>query len=165
MKQLAYISLGWLLTVLVSWCMGKLVFRRLSIRLYRQEEDVMAFMLGSACLSTLVFLICAMHLAYKPVFLAIALAAIAAGIQQRIWRTGGEVLPRLSWPWFLLFFAIWGSLGAALGGSAGSLHLFASAAVSDFELRPAPENAHGWCGGWRADFHRSHCGYNRHECV
>jgi len=111
MKQLAYISFGWLLTVLVSWCLGKLLFRRLSVRLYRQEEDVMAFMLGSACLSMLVFLICAMHLAYKPVFIAIAIAAIAAGIQQRIWQTSGEALPRLSGPWLLLFFTIWVSFG------------------------------------------------------
>jgi len=85
MKQLVYICFGWLLTVLVSWCIGKVLFRRLSVRLHRQEEDVMAFMLGSACLSMLIWLICVIHLAYKPVFLAIALAAIAAGIQQRIW--------------------------------------------------------------------------------
>ena len=111
MKQLAYISFGWLLTVLVSWCMGKLLFRRLRVRLYRQEEDVMAFMLGSACLSMLVFLICGMHLAYRPVFITVALAAVAAGIQQRIWQAGGEPLPRLSRSWRLLFFIVWVSFG------------------------------------------------------
>ncbi|HVP47870.1 MAG TPA: hypothetical protein VMT32_14850, partial [Bryobacteraceae bacterium] len=107
MKPLGYICFGWLLTVLVSWCTGKLLFRRLSVHLHRQEEDVMAFTLGSACLSMLIFLICVIHLAYKPVFLAIALAATAAGIQQRIWRPGAERLPRLSGPCRLLFYTVY----------------------------------------------------------
>lgn len=107
MKLLSYICFGWLLTVLVSWCAGKLLLRRLSVRLHRQEEDVMAFMLGSACLSMLVFLICVIHLAYKPVFLALALAVIAAGIQQRIWQRSGESLPRLSVLWGLLFYTVY----------------------------------------------------------
>jgi hypothetical protein len=107
MKPLGYICFGWLLTVLASWCAGKLLFRRLSVRLHRLEEDVMAFLLGSACLSTLIFLICVIHLAYKPVFLTVALAAIAAGIQQRIWQPSGESLPRLSGAWRLLFYTVY----------------------------------------------------------
>ncbi len=107
MKPLSYICFGWLITVLVSWCAGKLLFRRLSVRLHRQEEDVLAFLLGSACLSMLIFLICVIHLAYKPVFLAIALAAIAAGIQQRIWQPSSKSLPCLSGLWRLLFYTVY----------------------------------------------------------
>lgn len=107
MKTLAYITFGWLFTVVVSWLVGKLLLRRLSLRLYKQEEDVLAFVLGSACLSTLLFLICALHVAYKPVFLVVGLIVIAAGIRERVWRSGAERLPPLPAMWRLLFYEIY----------------------------------------------------------
>src|SRR5947207_14429174 len=90
MKTLAYITFGWLLTTVVSWFAGKLLLRRLSLRLFKQEEDVIAFVLGSACLSTALFFICAVHIAYKAVFLALGAIVIAEGIRQRVWRSGRE---------------------------------------------------------------------------
>ena len=107
MKPLVYVLLGWLLTVASSWCAGMLFLRRLSVPLYRQEEKALAFVLGSACLSTVVFFLAALHLVYKGVFLALALLLIAAAIQQRVWRPRGESLPALPAVWRLLFLEIY----------------------------------------------------------
>src|SRR5579863_370496 len=104
MRQLPLIAFGWLLTVLTSWCAGKLLLRRVAVHLYRQEEDVMAFLIGSACLSTLIFLLCAVRLVSRPLFLAVALVVTAAGIQQRIWRPAGDRLPHLPVMWRWLFY-------------------------------------------------------------
>jgi hypothetical protein len=84
-----------------------LFLRRLSVPLYRQEEKALAFVLGSACLSTVVFFLAALHLVYKGVFLALALLLIAAAIQQRVWRPRGESLPALPAVWRLLFLEIY----------------------------------------------------------
>jgi len=107
MKQLFYIGFGWLLTVVVSWALGKLVLRRLHVRLYRQEEDAFAFLTGSACLSTLVFLMAALHLIYKPVLLAVSVVIVGAAVQQRLWKPRGESFTPLAKYWKLLFFAVY----------------------------------------------------------
>ncbi len=107
MKQLLYIVVGWLLTSTSSWCAGMLLLRRLSVPLYRQEETPLAFVVGSACLSTAVFFLAALHLVYKGVFLALALLLVAAALQQRVWRPRGESLPALSAVWRLLFLEVY----------------------------------------------------------
>src|SRR6266849_8339 len=112
MKQIVYIFFGWLLTVLVSWCAGKLLLRCLKTNLYRQEQDVMAFMLGSPALSTSMFLLSASHLVYKPVLLGLTFLIIAAAVQQGAWRPNGSPLPRLPSKWRLLFWGIYLVFGA-----------------------------------------------------
>ena len=67
----------------------------------------MAFLVGSACLSTLVFFLSALHLIYKPVFLAIALLVMAAGIRQGVWRSSGDSLPVFPAGWRLVFYSIY----------------------------------------------------------
>ena len=107
MKQLLYILVGWALTATSSWCAGMLLLRRLSVPLYRQEEKPLAFVVGSACVSTVVFFLAAVHLVYKGVFLALALLLIVAALQQRVWRPRGESLPALSAMWRLLFLEVY----------------------------------------------------------
>ena len=107
MKQLAYILVGWLLTAIPSWCAGMLLLRRLSVRLYAQEERVLAFVMGSACVSTVVFFLAALHLVYKGVFLTFAVLLIGFAIRQRVWRPSGEALPALPAVWRLLFLEIY----------------------------------------------------------
>ena len=46
-------------TYAVSLCAGRLVLQALRVKLYRSEELFLGFVLGSACLSTLVFLLTA----------------------------------------------------------------------------------------------------------
>jgi hypothetical protein len=107
MKQLVYVLLGWALTATSSWCAGMLLLRRLSVPLYRQEEKPLAFVVGSACVSTAVFFLAALHLVYKGVFLALALLLVAAALQQRVWRPRGESLPALTAVWRLLFLEVY----------------------------------------------------------
>jgi len=107
MKQLIYVLLGWLLTGTSSWCAGMLLLRRLSVPLHRQEERPLAFVVGAACVSTVVFFLAALHLVYKGVFLALALLLVAAAIQQRVWRPRGESLPALPAVWRLLFLEVY----------------------------------------------------------
>lgn len=107
MKTLGYITFGWLFTVVVCWFAGKLLFRRLSLRLCKQEEDVLALVLGPASLSTAIFLLCSLHLAYKGVFLTVGMIAIALGVRWRVWRSPAERLPALPAVWRILFYGIY----------------------------------------------------------
>ena len=107
MHQVLYILFGAVLTALVSWCGGKLLLRRLSVRLFRQEEDVFAFLLGSACLSLTVFLLSVLHLDYRGVFLALAFLVIAAATRAPVWIPRGGSLPRMPPFWKFLFLGVW----------------------------------------------------------
>src|SRR6266481_5627489 len=107
MKPVLYILFGWGLTLIVSWCLGKLLLRRLPVRLFRQEEDIFAFLTGSASLSTIVFLLAAMHLAYKGVFLGLSLGVIGVAFQSGVWRPQGESLPSLPAGWKRLYVGLW----------------------------------------------------------
>ncbi len=107
MKQLLYILFGWGLTVMVSWCSGKLLLRWLPARLSHQEEGIFAFLAGSACLSVAVFLIAALHLAYRGVFLGLSVLVLAAAQRTHVWRPRGEPLPPVPPRWKLLFIGAW----------------------------------------------------------
>src|SRR5436190_9340492 len=107
MKTLGYITFGWIFTVVVSWFAAKLLFHRLSLRLCKQEEDVLALVLGPASLSTAIFLLCSLHLAYKGVFLTVGMIAIALGVRWRVWRSPAERLPALPAVWRILFYGIY----------------------------------------------------------
>ncbi len=64
--------------------LGTLLLRALSIRLYRTEERLLGFVTGSAVLSAILFVLCALKAAHKGVFLALGAASILA-----VWRMGG----------------------------------------------------------------------------
>jgi hypothetical protein len=67
-------------TVAVSIAAGMLLLRRLLIVLDRVEEVLFAFVAGSACVSSLVFLLCVVHQARLPVFLIGGAALIGGAI-------------------------------------------------------------------------------------
>src|SRR5258708_34880726 len=98
MPQAVYILFGVAFTCATSYSMGLLLLSRLDLgKLYREELRIFSFLAGSALLSTLVFLLCACHVARKGVFLAVGLAAIAAAWRLRV--DSGELLPALPRPW------------------------------------------------------------------
>ena len=78
-------------TLATAWAIGTLLLCRLSTPLYRVEKQLLAGILGSACLSTLVFVLCIAGFARKGVFLALGLVAIAAAVRFRA-RTAREPL-------------------------------------------------------------------------
>jgi Dolichyl-phosphate-mannose-protein mannosyltransferase len=78
-KAVFLIGLASILFYLASSNAGKLLFRFVSIPLYREERRYLSFISGTACLSGVVFLVTALGLAYRGVFWGLLLAPIAAG--------------------------------------------------------------------------------------
>ena len=97
MKEAAYILFGAAFTTLASYSAGRLLLDRLKLELLRQEERALAFLLGSAILSWLVFALAAAHVVYKGTLLALGVALIAGGCRRSKARSF-PALPRL-WIW------------------------------------------------------------------
>jgi hypothetical protein len=106
MPQALSILFGAAFTVAVCLALGKLLLRGLSVRLYRQEEDALAFVIGAACLSLLVFLMCVVHAARPGVFLAMGLAILVGALLRGAHRPVGKPLPPLPVFWTWLFRSI-----------------------------------------------------------
>jgi len=114
MPQAVYILFGAAFTVAVSMALGRMLLRALSIRLYRQEEHALAFVVGAACLSLLTFVLCALGVARKGVFLVAGLAILATAVWRRAHVSSGKSLPPLPsfWKWlfrsiFAVFFVLY----------------------------------------------------------
>jgi hypothetical protein len=113
MPQAILILFGAAFTVAVSLAAGRMLLRRLSVRLYRQEEHALAFVTGAACLSLAVFLLCAVGMARQRVFLGIGIAVLALAYRSGAHRSAGDPLPPLPrlWKWICLpIFAVFGVL-------------------------------------------------------
>ena len=94
------ILFGALFTVATAIAIGRLLLRRAGVDLYREEQDLLGFIAGSAVLSLIVFLLSTVGLARKGVFLVIGTLAIAAALRFRNEvRPSFAPLPRL-WKWF-----------------------------------------------------------------
>ena len=61
MREVAYILFGAAFTVAVSLAMGRLLLARLRLVFHRGEAALFEFVAGSACLSFLVAILCAVH--------------------------------------------------------------------------------------------------------
>jgi hypothetical protein len=75
MQQVLSILLGALLSGGTSLCLGIILFRKLVIPAERVEYLSLAFVVGSACFSQIIFFLCAIGLARKEVLLVIGLLA------------------------------------------------------------------------------------------
>jgi hypothetical protein len=93
-------------TVVVCLALGKLLLRGLGLRFYRQEEHVLSFVAGAACLSLAVFLLAAVRLATLTSFLVLGVAAIAAAEWRGAHRPAGDPLPALGRRWRVLFWCL-----------------------------------------------------------
>jgi hypothetical protein len=103
MPQAVYILFGVAYTVVVATALGKLLLRGLKLRFYRQEEHLLAFFAGAPLLSTLVFLLGALHVARKGVFLWAGIAVLALAWRRGVYRAQGEPFPELDPFWKRLF--------------------------------------------------------------
>ena len=111
MPQAFYILFGTAFTVAVCLALGRMLLRRLSAPLYRQEELPLAFVVGAACLSLIVFLLCALQLVYDGVFLAVGLIVLGLAIRSGAHRSSGEQFPALPKIWRYLFIGIFTIFG------------------------------------------------------
>src|SRR5262245_60534177 len=97
--QVVAILLGAILCGGTSLCLGIYFLRRLLSQMERTEYFALAFLVGSACFSQLVFFLCAVGLARKGVFLAIGLVAPAVAIRSIRRMGAGRQSSRLPSPW------------------------------------------------------------------
>jgi hypothetical protein len=102
--RLLEILFGAAFTVAVCLALGRLLLRWLRAGLRRQEEHFFAFVTGAACLSLGVFLLAVIQAAYRSVFLALGLVALAAAIRLKAHKPAGEPLPPASRAWRALFW-------------------------------------------------------------
>jgi len=104
MKHLAYILFTSVFVYYACLSAGRILLRLLKVELYRSEERFLGFVLGASCLSLLVFVLAAFHLAYKGVFLTVGILLIVLG---RLAMRGGptrEDLPPLTRMWSVVFW-------------------------------------------------------------
>ncbi len=80
-SSLFAILAGAALALVFAWSLGRVLLAALSIRLSRVETELFAFMGGSACLSTLVFLLCTAGIAQKDLFIILCAAATAGAVR------------------------------------------------------------------------------------
>jgi dolichyl-phosphate-mannose-protein mannosyltransferase len=86
-------------TYVVCLAAGKMLLQALRATLYRSEEYFFGFVLGSAIVSTLVFVLTALHLAYSGVFLATGAAILGLAVWRRAYRFSDKRLAPVPWIW------------------------------------------------------------------
>lgn len=106
MRAVLGILFGVAFTTATAWALGAVLLRRLSVVLYRVEERLFAFLLGSACLSAIMFVLAALHLVHKGVLLAIGILAIGYAFYSGAHRLKGNEFPPLPRLWKWVFSAI-----------------------------------------------------------
>src|SRR6516165_1379738 len=110
MRQAIAILLGALCSGGTSFSFGAFLFRRLNLKLDPTEHAALAFVVGSACYSQLVFLLCAISLAKAAVFVCFGLLAgvIIGRARGNVTHTRFKGFPaRSKW----LFGALFGAFG------------------------------------------------------
>jgi hypothetical protein len=85
MKALAALA-GAALTVMACYGLGSLLAARVGARLRRDEKFPLAFVLGAAILHLAIFAVMALHIAYRPVLIALLAAFVAAALVTGDWR-------------------------------------------------------------------------------
>jgi hypothetical protein len=104
MKHLAYILFTAGLVYYACLSAG-ISLRILKVELYGSEERFLCFVLGSSCLSLLVFVLAALHLVYNVVFLAAGILLIVLdGLAIR--GRSLQDLPPLPSMWRIVFCAV-----------------------------------------------------------
>jgi hypothetical protein len=105
MRFVLSILLGTGLTVATAWALGAILIRKLSLVFYRSEEWLFSFLIGSACLSGIVFALATVGLARKGVFLALGLLAIGYAAFLGAHRSRASRFPALPRIWKWIFVA------------------------------------------------------------
>jgi len=99
------IVFGAVVTVACSYALGRVLIDRLGVRLYREEETLISFVSGAACLHLIVFALMCAQLAYTGVFLAVAAIILIGGWLHGAFRR--KTAPRLPalpplWKWIFV---------------------------------------------------------------
>src|SRR5216684_3723595 len=103
MRIVLSILFGTGLTVATAWALGAILIRKLSLVFYRMEEWLFSFLVGSACLSGIVFALSTVKLARKGVFLALGVLAIGYALLLGAHRSKAIKFPALPQIWKCIF--------------------------------------------------------------
>ena len=95
-------------TVATAWSLGAILLRKLSLTLYRTEERLFSFLLGSAGLSALMFVLAALKLVRKGVLLPLGILLIGYAIYSGAHRAKGPVFSAIPGRWKLVFAIAFG---------------------------------------------------------
>lgn len=106
MRTVLAILFGATLTLATAWCLGTILLRKLSLALYRVEERLFAFMVGSASLSAIMFALAALKLVRRGVLLALAIVVIGYAFYSGAHRPKGQEFPPLPRRWKWVFTAV-----------------------------------------------------------
>jgi len=90
MRIVLAILFGSALTVATAWALGAILIRKLSLVFYRAEEWLFSFLVGSACLSGVVFALASVKLARKGVFLALGALSIGYALYAKVLQGVGR---------------------------------------------------------------------------
>jgi hypothetical protein len=90
-------------TVATAWSLGAILLRKLSLTLYRAEERLFAFLLGSASLSALLFVLAALKLVRKGILLPFGILSIGYAFYSGAQRAEGPVFSPVPRLWKLVF--------------------------------------------------------------
>src|SRR5229473_4505525 len=105
--RVVYALFGAAFTIAFAGALGTLLLRKLSLSLHRLEERLLAIVLGSACLSAIVFALCTVGQARKGTYLLLGLLIITYAVRSGAHRPRSELSnasPRV-WKWlFVVMF-------------------------------------------------------------
>ncbi len=99
------ILFGALFTLATAWSLGMLLLRKRAMSLYAWERRLLAFVLGSACLSEIMFALAAAKLVHRGVLLAMGLAVIGYAVYSGAFRSAGKAFEPLPLVWRWIFIA------------------------------------------------------------
>jgi hypothetical protein len=110
--RLIYALLGATVTLATAEALGTLIIRKLSLSLYRLEERLLAIVLGSACLSAIVFALCTVELARKGMYLVLGLLVIISAVRSGAYHAQRKPFSASHRIWESLFVVVFMALSA-----------------------------------------------------
>src|SRR5438876_1074453 len=148
MLSFVYILFGGLITIATAWFLGTLLLRKISTTLGEIEAQLLAFATGSACLSVIVFALCAAGLARKGIFLAAGLLVNVFAIGYRLRHPGGESASPGPQAWIRGFLLACGAFTVMGAVRSGALELISASTIHRLSL---VDRAHGFNGAYLSD--------------
>jgi len=107
MLKVVSILFGALWTCATAWVLGRLMLSRIRLKLFREEEHLIALASGSVLLGLVLFVLGMVHAYYDAVFYLIGAAILIIGWRTRTLCSTAEPLPPFERRWKILFLIVY----------------------------------------------------------